>query len=108
MQRTRIFAVILGLLMVCPAVVAQKRKGHPAGKNLSAKESRQAQTRLAQMGYGRGPTALIAFQKYAERNVSGRFNRDEFEAIMNAEGPVARDSGYKHVEVDLDRQILVL
>ena len=60
------------------------------------------------MGYGSGPNALIAFQKYEGRNVTGRMTRDEFDAVMNAGAPKARDAGYKHVEVDLDRQVLLL
>lgn len=99
----------MALLLICTATVqAQKRKGHPSARNLTAKELRQAQVRLTEMGYGNGPTALIAFQKYEQRKVTGRLTRDEFDAIVNAEAPVARDPGYKHVEVDLDRQVLVL
>jgi lipoprotein-anchoring transpeptidase ErfK/SrfK len=60
------------------------------------------------MGYGRGGTALIAFQKWEGRKVTGRFNREEFDAIMSANAPQAKDPGYKHVEVDLDRQVLLL
>jgi lipoprotein-anchoring transpeptidase ErfK/SrfK len=84
---------------------ARRPRAHAA---LSGAEARQAQARLAEMGYGKGQTALISFQKYAGRDVSGRLTRDDFDAIMNAEPPQAKDSGYKHVEVDLDRQILLL
>jgi hypothetical protein len=52
--------------------------------------------------------ALIAFQKWEGRTVDGRLTRDEVEAIRSAEGPRARDAGYAHVEVDLDRQVLLL
>ena|SRR5436190_5526742 len=89
---------------------AQKNKGRRprAHAALSGAEARQAHSRLAEMGYGKGQIALISFQKYAGRDVSGRLTRDDFDAIMNAEPPQAKDSGYKHVEVDLDRQILLL
>ena len=108
-QKSAIFGVLMALFLICTATVpAQKRKGHPSARNLTVKELRQAQVRLTEMGYGRGPTALIAFQKYEQRKVTGRLTRDEFDAIVNAEAPVARDPGYKHVEVDLDRQVLVL
>lgn len=58
------------------------------------------------MGYGRG--GLILFQKWEGRKLTGRLNRTEFEAIMSAEAPQPKDSDYKHVEVDLDRQVLLL
>jgi lipoprotein-anchoring transpeptidase ErfK/SrfK len=60
------------------------------------------------MGYGAGRGALIAFQKYEGREVTGKLNHETFEAINNASAPKAKDPGYKHVEVDLDRQVLVL
>ena len=34
--------------------------------------------------------------------------RDELEAIRSGESPRPRDVGYEHVEVDLDRQVLLL
>jgi lipoprotein-anchoring transpeptidase ErfK/SrfK len=60
------------------------------------------------MGYGTGGNAIIAFQKYQSREVTGKLNREELDAISNASAPKAKDPGYKHVEVDLDRQVLVL
>jgi lipoprotein-anchoring transpeptidase ErfK/SrfK len=108
-MQTRVFssiAVFIVAFCLADAAVAQKRKGHRVA-SLTRAELRQAQARLAEMGY-KGPSGLIAFQKYEQRAVNGRLNRGEFEAIMNARAPAARDTGYKHVEVDLDRQILVL
>jgi len=60
------------------------------------------------MGYGTGRNALIAFQKYEGLKVTGQLSREDIEAIMNATAPQAKDSGYRHVEVDLDRQVLLL
>ncbi len=74
---------------------------------LSRAEVKQATARLAEMGYGTR-NALIAFQKWEGRKVTGQLSRDDFEAIMNASAPQAKDPGYKHVEVDLDRQMLLL
>jgi len=42
------------------------------------------------------------------RKITGRLTHDELEAIRNAAPPRTRDLGYKHVEVDLDRQVLLL
>ena len=71
-------------------------------------EAKQAAVRLSEMGYGAGRNALIAFQKYEGRKATGQLTRADFEAIMNASAPEARDAGYGHVEVDLDRQVLLL
>jgi len=75
---------------------------------VTSAETKQAAIRLTEMGYGSGRTALIAFQKYEGRKATGRLTRADFEAIMNASAPEARDAGYRHVEVDLDRQVLLL
>jgi lipoprotein-anchoring transpeptidase ErfK/SrfK len=81
-------------------------------------EVKEAERRLSEMGYWTGPVdgmidratraALIAFQKMEGRKITGRLTRDELEAIRNAASPQARELGYKHVEVDLDRQVLLL
>ena len=92
----------LGLLV---SASGQGRKQRP----LTRAELRKAQSRLAEMGYGRDMRkALIVFQKWEDRRITGQINRREFDAIMNADAPRARDSGYRHAEVDLDRQVLLL
>ena len=52
--------------------------------------------------------AVITFQKWEDRKATGQLTRKEFDAIMSAAAPKARDSGYRHVEVDLERQVLLL
>ena len=86
---------------------AQTRRSKVAARVTRA-EINQAQARLSEMGYGKGVNALLAFQKYEQRRPTGQLARAEFDAIMNASAPQAKDSGYKHVEVDLDRQVLLL
>jgi lipoprotein-anchoring transpeptidase ErfK/SrfK len=89
----------------------QKTKGRAPRAHapaLTRAEMKQAGARLAEMGYGKGHTALIAFQKYENRDVTGKLSRADVDAIINASAPVAKDAGYKHVEVDLDRQVLLL
>ena len=81
-------------------------------------EAKEAERRLSEMGYWTGPvdgaidgvtrTALIAFQKWEGREITGQLTLDELEAIRNATPPRARDAGYQHVEVDIDRQVLLL
>lgn len=71
-------------------------------------EVKQAYARLIEMGFGTGRNGLVAFQKYSGRKVTGQLTRDDLDAIMTASAPQTKDPGYKHVEVDLDRQVLLL
>jgi peptidoglycan hydrolase-like protein with peptidoglycan-binding domain len=114
-------AVLLtaGLLVVTSTASAArtKVKKREAGP-LKRVELKEAERRLSEMGYWTGPadgvidnvtqSALIAFQKWEGRTVTGRLTRAELNAIRNAEAPQPKDTGYKHVEVDLDRQVLLL
>lgn len=106
--------LMLSLFLVAPATSAKTRRTRP----LTRAELKQAEARLAEMGYrpgrvdgvidGATRSALVLFQKWERRKLTGQINRKEFDAIMNTEAPRARDSGYRHVEVDLDRQLLLL
>jgi hypothetical protein len=87
-------------------------------RTLTRAELKQAEARLDEMGYEPGRVdgvidgatrqGLMVFQKWEGRKLTGTLNRSEFDAIMSAAAPQARDSGYRHVEVDLDRQVLLL
>ena len=102
--------LLLGFAGVPAPASGQKRKAGSPRAHVTAitrAEIKQAETRLADMGYGTGRNALIAFQKYESREVTGKLNREEFEAINNASAPKAKDAGYRHIEVDLDRQVLL-
>ena len=99
------FAALALLLAISHSSFATGKK---TNNRLTRGEVKQATARLDEMGYGSGRTALIAFQKYEGRKVTGQLTRDEFEAITNAAAPEAKDAGYRHVEVDLDRQVLLL
>jgi hypothetical protein len=78
----------------------------------------EAERRLAELGYWTGAVdgrldegtaaALIAFQKWEGREITGRLTLPELEAIRNGVPPKPRDLGYEHVEVDVDRQVLML
>jgi len=85
-----------------------KRKGRASNPSLKQAELKEAEARLSEMGYGTGRTALTVFQKWEGRKVTGQLNRSEYDAIMSADAPRPKDSGYGHVEVDLDRQVLLL
>ena len=79
----------LGLLLVIQissfAITnAQKPKtrhphAHPPA--LTRAEMKGAEARLAEMGYGTGRNALISFQKYEGRKITGQLSRDDLNAI---------------------------
>ena len=104
--------VITVCLLLVPATLSAQQK------RLSVAQIKDAEQRLAELGYWTGPidgrlddgtrAALIAFQKWEGRELTGKLTVAELDAIRNATGPKARDTGYEHVEVDVDRQVLML
>ena len=110
------FCLIVVTSVHSAANTPRNRKPHERAPNRV--ETKEAEKRLAEMGYWTGRvdgvfdsttrTGLIAFQKWEGRKVTGRLTRSEFEAIRNATSPLARDLGYRHVEIDVDRQVLLL
>ena len=107
-------AAFLTFTLLVPTITAKKRDGAP----LKARELKEAEQRLSEMGYTTGRVdgvidsttrqALITFQKWEGRKVTGTLTRAEFNAIRDASAPSPKDTGYKHVEVDLDRQVMLL
>jgi N-acetylmuramoyl-L-alanine amidase len=85
---------------------------------LARAQIKRAEQRLAELGYWTGRvdgvfdagsrSALIAFQKWEGRPVTAKLTLDELEALRKSEAPKPRDQGYEHVEVDIDRQVLML
>lgn len=81
-------------------------------------EIKQAEQRLHDLGYWTGTVdgvfdpatkqAFIAFQKHEGRPITGRITTEELEALRVASSPKAREVSYEHVEVDVDRQVLML
>ncbi len=96
----------------------------PAGQSVRSRVLiQEAERWLSEMGYWTGAvdgrfdaatqTAVIAFQKWEGRKITGRLTFDVLEAIrtsgsQTSGGPRAREVGYPHVEVDLDRQVMLL
>jgi lipoprotein-anchoring transpeptidase ErfK/SrfK len=52
--------------------------------------------------------ALIAFQKSADRPRTGVLTQAELQALRQALAPAPLETGYDHIEVDLQRQILFI
>lgn len=113
------FLFALGVLWIgTPESFAGAQRKRVVKRPPTRTELKQAERRLSEMGYKTGPAdglideatrnALVLFQKWEGRKVTAKITRAEFDAIMNAEPPRARDEGYAHVEVDVDRQLLLL
>jgi L,D-transpeptidase catalytic domain len=109
------FALLLAISLLflaaseSSAVTKNKKRG---ARPLTRVEVKSADLRLREMGYVAASSsrqgALMLFQKWEGRKVTGRLSRDDFEVLMNATAPQPKDPDYKHVEVDLDRQLLLL
>ena len=125
-----ILTICLLLISTSPIAIAQQNavasKQNAVGRTetrlqhtpLTRAQAKEAERRLSDMGYWTGPvdgrfdpatqSALIAFQKWEGRTITGRLTLDELEAIRTSNPPRARESGYAHVEVDIDRQVLLI
>lgn len=107
-------AICLVLVSLCSVANAQEQKR----VSLTRADVRAAERRLSALGYWTGPidsvfdeasrAALIAFQKWEGRSITGKLTREELDAMRTALAPTPRDGGYEHVEVDIDRQVLML
>ena len=105
----------ISLLLISTPLIASAQHGRAS---LSRAQTREAERRLANMGYWTGTvdglfdpatrSALIAFQKWEGRAPGGQLTVDELKAIRTGASPNARETGYEHVEVDLDRQVLLI
>ena len=112
-----LISLSIALFLVAGPSAARAQKTEQR-TSLTRAETKDAERRLAQLGYWTGPVdgvfepatraALMAFQKWEGRTVTGRMTSDELEAIRGARPPVPRDGEYAHVEVDIDRQVLLI
>jgi len=109
----KILLIALLLISMLADSRAQQRRAF-----MSRAQTLEAERRLSELGYWTGPvdgrldegtkSALIAFQKWEGRAITGKLTIAELDAIRNGVTPTARDVGYAHVEVDVDRQVLML
>ena len=107
----RALLVILFFLIGAPSIVS-------AQKPLSRTQVREAERKLSELGYWTGAvdgrldaasqSALVTFQKWESRPVTGRLTPEELDKIRGAQMPIPRDGNYEHVEVDVDRQVLLI
>jgi len=109
-----VLTVCVLLIVTAPLASAQPKRN----VRLTRAETRDAERRLSELGYWTGPvdgildpgtqSALIAFQKWEGRTITGKLTPEELEAIRTSAPPKARELDYAHVEVDIDRQVLLI
>src|SRR5205814_7512701 len=112
----RFLITICLLLILAPSFV--RAQASDKQTRLTRAQAREAERLLSNLGYWTGAvdglfdpatrSALIAFQKYEGRPITGQLTLDELEAIRTSTSPKAREPGYAHVEVDVDRQVLLM
>jgi hypothetical protein len=115
-----LISVAVSFVFAIEAVAQKRPAAEPRRKKelLRREQVRQAEERLAALGYWTGPVdgrfdgasraALIAFQKVEGRTPAGRLTTEEFEAVIFASQPEPFERGYAHVEIDLERQVLLV
>jgi L,D-transpeptidase catalytic domain/Putative peptidoglycan binding domain len=118
LRLTAVYLLLLCLVLLAPGASAGQKRKRIVNRPLTRTELKLAERRLAEMGYRPGPAdgvidaaaqnALVLFQKWEGRKITGQLTRHDFDAIMEAKAPQPRDTGYAHVEVDVDRQLLLL
>jgi len=100
-----------------PALGGEKGAASGAAANaVSAEIVNKAGQHLSEIGYWAGPVgdkatdrtryAVLAFQRVEGRNQTGKLDAGDVEALLQAKRPIPRESGYSHIEVDLQRQVL--
>src|SRR5687768_11996346 len=98
-----LLTICLLLILAPPIASAQQRGKHPG--TLNRTQTREAERLLSELGYWTGPvdgifdqgtrSALIAFQKWENRPITGQLTFEELEAIRGGSAPRARELGYE-------------
>jgi hypothetical protein len=96
------------LALVTPVESFATSKTKKRSRALRPAEAQMGYRRLTQLGYPTARLGLTTFQKWEGRKVTGRMARGDYDAIMSAASPQPRDSDYEHIEVNLDRQVLLV
>src|SRR5215813_11251161 len=110
--------ISLSLLLASTHLTASAQQTNIKSVRLTRAQTKEAEQRLSDLGYWTGTvdglfdiaskTALITFQKWEGRPVTSRLTLEELDAIRAGKTPTARETGYEHVEIDLDRQVLLI
>lgn len=120
-QQSRLIpiSVIVGLTLAFGVLAKPQAHVRPPEDELSTvEEIREAEERLAGLGYWTGPVdgkldgasrlALIAFQKVEGRARTGKLAATDLLALKSAKKPLPLERGEAHIEIDLQRQVLFI
>ena len=112
-----LFFLVLTIL-AGDVIQARGRAKKDLAQEVSKEEILAAEKGLSDLGYWTGPVdgtldagsrhALIAFQKVEGRKRTGKLTRAELQALLSANRPLPKYSGFAHVEIDLNRQVLFI
>ncbi|HSQ19593.1 MAG TPA: L,D-transpeptidase family protein [Blastocatellia bacterium] len=112
------FLLALLIILVLAYFTESHAQKQSSTRHLTTADVVEAEQLLSDLGYWTGPVdgvldgatrhGLTAFQKVEGRKRSGRLTVAELEALRVASPPEARDKTYAHLEVDLERQILMV
>ena len=115
------FLILFFLVFTIPAGDVIQARGlakKDVAQEVSKEEILAAEERLSNLGYWTGAVdgtldagsrhALIAFQKVEGRKRTGKLTRAELQALLSANRPLPKYSGFAHVEIDLNRQVLFI
>jgi len=115
------FLILFFLVFTIPAGDVIQARGlakKDVAQEVSKEEILAAEERLSNLGYWTGAVdgtldagsrhALIAFQKVEGRQRTGKLTRAELQALLSANRPLPKYSGFAHVEIDLNRQVLFI
>jgi N-acetylmuramoyl-L-alanine amidase len=102
-----------------PATRQRKPVSQPTPPTLSAPaQILEARSLLGELGYwvkldvetfdDSLKHALIAFQKVEGRERTGKLTKDELSALLTARRPTPREIGKPHIEVDIQKQVLMV
>src|SRR6185295_9632825 len=99
------------LVLISIPSIASAKQSNKQRAALTREQTREAERRLFELGYWTGAVdgifdqatraAVIAFQKWEGRPITGKLTFDELKAIGTSASPQAREPGYEHVEVDV-------
>jgi transcription antitermination factor NusG len=117
--RSRItFLILCSLAFITLAGEARSRSKRSVVQEVSKEKILAAERRLSELGYWTGAVdgtldsasrhAFIAFQKVEARKRTGKLTSAELQALLSASRPLPKYSGYTHVEIDLNRQVLFI
>ena len=118
-RTTFLILFVLGFTILASDVIqARGLAKKDVAQEVSKEEILAAEERLSNLGYWTGAVdgtldagsrhALIAFQKVEGRKRTGKLTRAELQALLSANRPLPKYSGFAHVEIDLNRQVLFI